>query len=198
MPKSRKSSRKSNRNTSRKSRGFKAERWSTPRKRRTYRSASRSTNEINKEIETRTNELDYYLEKMDGYIQPRRRHGAINAIQIRSAEGEWLQNDGLIASMEIKAAHETLFRVFPEDERRYDTLIRRYANLTPTGPSPWKQKMASLGFGSNEHYNMTKALDGIPIGRHRPFFAKLVKLGLIEQTTGLPSSEVQMSLTQPD
>lgn len=42
-------------------------------------------------------------------------------------------------------------------------------------------KFQELGFGSNQHYAVDKALRGIPVGKHRVFFGRLVALGLIDQ-----------------
>ena len=90
-------------------------------------------------------------------------------------------------------AHEKLREWFP-NEQHYDPLIRRYKVNRPVSMNPWKQRMMGLGFGSNAHYNMAKALNkGIPIGKHKQCFAKLVSLGLIEEN-GLPSDEVKSAL----
>ena len=53
--------------------------------------------------------------------------------------------------------------------------------------------MIDLGFGSNEHYNMSKALRGTPVSQRKPYFNKLRNLGLIEMD-GLPSDEVKDAL----
>jgi hypothetical protein len=173
---------------------------SSPRKHRTYRSTS-STNEINKEIEERTSDLNAYLERMDRIILSGRRFGDINVEQVQSAEGELIESDGALAPFIINYAHDSLKELFP-GEKRYDSLVRRYANLTPIkeeprsviDSTPWREIMGSLPFGGNEHWAMVMALDGTPIPPRRKFFKRLVELGLIVQRTGLPSQEVQTAL----
>jgi len=55
------------------------------------------------------------------------------------------------------------------------------------GKFPLHDAWNTLGFGSNEHYAVAKACgkggmssEKIPVGKHRPFFQRLLELGLID------------------
>lgn len=66
--------------------------------------------------------LSWFLEKLDKGMASAR---SVSATSIAEVEGAWIFEDELLASLEIRFAHERLALLFP-NERRNDPLLRRY------------------------------------------------------------------------
>jgi len=141
-------------------------------------------------------DLQEYLKNIDHFM---RRYDSVTMDNIHSAEGDYMREEHEMALLVVDNAHMDLKLLFP-NENYYDALIRRYIiRRYKVKDEPelnkWKEIMLQFSLMSNENYNMIKALGGKPIGDQRPFFKKLLSLGLIEKD-GLPSEEVKNALLE--